>query len=80
VQLRQMLQQAHRLQELFEERLFQRVNTGIAMDAALQELNREYEERRRANSTRSIDESSTDQESFYSALEVCCYVIVTGDL
>ena len=70
-QLRQMLQQAHRLQEMFEERFFQRVNAGIAMDAALLEMNREYDEkRRRANSSQSIDESSTDQDSFYSAYEV----------
>lgn len=68
-QLSQLLERAYRIQEYYEQKLFSHVNTAVALDAALEEMDKEYEERRHRRS-RSIDTMSSDQDSFVSALDV----------
>ena len=73
-QLSHLLEQVYRIQEYYEQRLFSQVNTSVALDAALLEMDKEYAERRHRRSL-SIDTMSSDQESFVSALDVsfhCC--------
>ena len=63
------------MRDHYEQRLFRQVSTTAALDAAIQEMDKEYEQQKR-RSAASLTESS-DQDSFVSALEVClrlyCY-------
>ena len=68
-QLSQLLERVYRIQEYYEQRLFSEVNTSVALDAALHEMDKEYAERRHRRSL-SIDSMSSDQDSFVSALDV----------
>ncbi|ELT95948.1 hypothetical protein CAPTEDRAFT_148737 [Capitella teleta] len=69
-QINELLQRAYRIQENYERRLFKQMNTSVAMTAALEEMDRDWEAKKRM-SVRSIDTyESSDQESFVSALEM----------
>jgi hypothetical protein len=74
--LRQLLELVDRVRAQAAGRdFFNQVCTSAALDAALDEMDREYEQQRRR--TYSFDDaSSSDMESFVSALDVSTYYCV----
>ena len=67
-QLHLLLERGYRMKEHFEQRMFKTVQSNAALDAAIQEMDKEYEKRRKR--TGSISEASSDLESFVSALDL----------
>lgn len=76
-QLSELLQRAYRIRENFERRLFNQVNTSAAMTAALEEMDREWEAKKRASIRSEDTYESSDQDSFVSALEVLTLILVS---
>ena len=63
-----LLERGCRMKEHFEQRVFKTVQTNVAMDAAIQEMEIEYEKRRKRSN--SIAEAASDIESFASAIDL----------
>ena len=74
-QLHHLLGKTYHIQDAYQRRLFQQVSTTAAIDAALEQMDREYEERKKQRSIcGSLADDSSDQDSFVSALDVSlCY-------
>ena len=69
--IRQLIDRARRVQEIYEERIFSTVSTNVAVDSAiitLAEMNQAYNEKRRASIASLAD--SSDMDSFVSATDV----------
>lgn len=58
--------------------LLNQVCTSAALDAALDEMDREYELQRRHLNYSFDDASSGDLDSFVSALDVCAHALLTS--
>ena len=68
-QLHHLLGKSYHIQDAYQKQLFRQVSTNAAIDAVLEQMDREYDDRRRRNTCSSLDDSS-DQDSFVSALDV----------
>ena len=70
-QLQDLVAHVQQIQDNYEQRLFHDVNTHVAIDVALQEMDREYElQRRRKKHPISSSYEDSSEDSFMSAQEV----------
>ena len=70
-QLEDLVAHVIQIQDNYEQRLFHDVNTHVAIDVALQEMDREYElQRRRKKHPLSSSYEDSSEDSFMSAQEV----------
>ena len=73
-QLTQLLARGYGLQDSFQRQLFRQVSTTVALDAALEQMDREYAARTstapRHYSLSSVKSDMSSTESFVSALDV----------
>src|SRR6218665_3588662 len=70
-----MIELTRRIQEEYRGEDLSQICTTAAIDAALVEMDREFEQQRRNNRC-TYEESTSDMDSFVSALDVSCYWVL----